>query len=45
MLDFGVLVQELLNTRVFDFSLVFAVDLVADQYKRELFRLLGSALI
>lgn len=45
MLDFGVLVQELLNTRVFDFSLVLAVDLVADQYKRELFRLLGSALI
>lgn len=45
VLDFGMLVQELLNTGVFDLSLVLPVDFVADQNKWELLRLFRGSLI
>lgn len=45
MLDFRVFIQKLLNTRFFNFALVFSIDFVADQDERELLRLFGSPLI
>ena len=45
MLNFGVLVQELLNGGLFNFPLILTVHLVAHQNEWEFFWLLGSTLV